>query len=113
MIDFLSQEWIAGNIDKLFLIGLILSIVSFLCKKILRKRKETKSIKKSLSETGFIQHHAKEIISNYGNEVFLNKIKEIETIVREYDDLFKMRFDDIAVTSIAVEIVNEIHEKTG
>ena len=72
----------------------------------LRTEQEMKNL-----EIGIVPYHSKEIIKYYGSAIFLNKTQEeIEIIVNEYIDLFKVDLKEYTANDIAKEIKRELNE---
>ena len=108
----LSPAWFAehfGTFVFIFIVGVV--AIHTYQKRSAKEKKEIIRVEGSIAENGVIRHHAKEIIKNYGDKSFLNKTsEEIEVIVNEYNDLFKMGFDSHMVIKVVIEIVNELDD---
>ena len=108
----LSPAWFAEHFGTFAFIFIVVIVALYTFqKRSVKEKKEVNRVEKSISENGVIRHHAKEIIKNYGSGSFLNKTPaEIEVIVNEYNDLFKMRFDSSMVTTVVTDIINELND---
>ncbi|MBZ3935225.1 hypothetical protein [Methanimicrococcus blatticola] len=94
-----------------FLLTIVFAVY-FYNKESKKEKKEAARIEESISENGIVNHHAKEIIQNYGHGTFVNKQpKEIEVTVNEYIDLFGIDTTEFTVFDIANEINKEVNEK--
>lgn len=119
-LTFELFDYIYGGFKRDVMILFILLVASHYYTKASKKeKKEEKRVEQSILEYGIIKHHAKEIIQNYGHDAFVNKQqKEIEDIVNEYIDLFKINLDGFTVADIVYEInkettTNETESKHG
>jgi len=105
-------EWFTDNLITLTLIT-IFTLYSYnkRGKKKEAEEKEQEREKEELSEIGFVKFHAKQAFRNYGEDTFAGKTaEEVEFIVAEYSDLFKLRLAEQDIKKIALEIVNELNE---
>jgi hypothetical protein len=99
---------------KIIIIFVIYKILINIVIKRYEKKENAERTKKSISENGIIRHYAKEIIQNYGNGSFVNKTSdEIEDVVYEYNDLFKMKFSRDDVVCISREINESVNGCKG
>jgi len=97
---------------KIIVIFIIYKVVMGAVNKSSEKKNEAKRIEESISENGVVVHHENEIIKNYGFKTFLNKTpEEIETIVNEYNDLFKTCFSEQEVIDITNKIYRKMNEQ--